>query len=137
MPGPDGACGVQRWLAAGSLVVRHARCSCLPAHWPLNEPFVSEKNRWIVEHHGLFQRGDQPRSGPLTGRAPGDQLGDQWIVVYPHELTEMIEPAPVPAGCSHGPPEDPPESSQLGSHQLAASMFSMSSAQYMKYGSSE
>ena len=45
-------------------------------------------------------------------------------------------PEPVSMGCTHGPPEEPPESPQLGNHQLSSPSVVMSSAQYMKSGSS-
>ena len=50
-----------------------------------------------------------------------------WFV-YPHELTEMMLPLPVETfiGCTHGPPDDPPESPQLASHQLTLPWVVMS-----------
>jgi hypothetical protein len=50
----------------------------------------------------------------------------------------MMGPLPfaLSIGCTHGPPEEPPVNPQLGSHQLTAPFVVMSSAQYMKFGSS-
>lgn len=41
-------------------------------------------------------------------------------VVYPQEFTEITGPLPevVSIFCTHGPPEDPPDKPQSGSHQL-------------------
>lgn len=59
------------------------------------------------------------------------------LFVYPQELTEMMGPLPaaISIGCTQGPPDDPPESPQLGSHQLTAPSVAMSSAQYLNCGS--
>jgi hypothetical protein len=47
----------------------------------------------------------------------------------------MIGPAPVPAGCSQGPPDAPPESPQLPSHQLAVPVVPSVCEQYRRLGS--
>ena len=60
------------------------------------------------------------------------------LFVNPHELTEIISPLPLVVfiGCNQGPPDEPPDSRQLGNHQLTAPSVVMSSAQYIKFGSS-
>jgi hypothetical protein len=49
----------------------------------------------------------------------------------------MMGPLPVVVfiGCTHGPPDEPPLSPQLPSHQSSASNDSIISAQYMNCGS--
>src|SRR3990172_12921261 len=44
------------------------------------------------------------------------------LFVYPHELTEIMSPLPVVVfiGCTQGPPDEQPDSPQLGNNQLKA-----------------
>ena len=59
-------------------------------------------------------------------------------LVYPQELTEMTGPLLVLLfmGWIHGPPEEPPDRPQFGNHQLTEPSVVISSAQYIKLGSS-
>ena len=60
-------------------------------------------------------------------------------VVYPQEFTEITGPPRAGLtfiGCTHGPPEEPPDNPQLGNHQLSFPSVVIASAQYIRLGSS-